>query len=254
MTLAIHIDGPAGAPPLVFLHAIATSAALWRPQVDQLSQRFRVVRVDLPGHGASALLPEGAGFADYADAVAETLSTHGIDRFSLVGMSFGAMVAMRVALRHATRVERLVLACCAARTPPPVAAMWHERIAMVEREGIETQVETSLDRWFTPDFAAASPQTLDWVRGMIRQTPAAGFVAAARIIATLDHMALLPKLAMPCLVLAGAEDKAAAPAMMQDFAAHIPTARFATLPAAHLANVEAPGAFGETIARFVEGQ
>ncbi len=51
MTLAIHIDGPAGAPPLVFLHAIATSAALWRPQVEQLSQRFRVVRVDLPGPG-----------------------------------------------------------------------------------------------------------------------------------------------------------------------------------------------------------
>jgi len=254
MTLAVHIDGPAGAPALVFLHAIATSGELWRPQVEPLARRFRLVRVDLPGHGASELLPEGASFADYADAVADTLSANGVERFSLVGMSFGAMVAMQVAIRHADRVERLVLACCAARTPPPVAAMWHERIAAVERDGIETQVETSLDRWFTPDFAAASPQTLDWVRGMIRRTPSAGFVAAARVIATLDHMALLPALTLPCLVLAGAEDKAAAPATMQDFAANIPGATFATLPAAHLANVEAPAAFADLIERFVDGR
>lgn len=254
MSLAVHIEGPAAAPTLVFLHAIATSAELWRPQVVPLSRRFRVVRLDLPGHGGSDLLPEGAGFPDYADAVAETLSAHGIGQFGLVGMSFGAMVAMQVAVRHAARVERLVLACCAARTPLPVAAMWHDRIAAVARDGIETQVETSLERWFTPDFAAASPQTLDWVRGMIRRTPAAGFVAAARSIATLDHLALLPALTMPCLVLAGAEDKAAAPAMMQDFAAHIPGAAFSTLPAAHLANVEAPGAFVDAIERFVDGR
>ncbi|WCT79230.1 alpha/beta fold hydrolase [Novosphingobium humi] len=252
MTLAVHIDGPASAPTLVFLHAIATSGELWRPQVEPLAQRFRVVRVDLPGHGASAPLPDGATFADYADAVADTLSAHGVERFSLIGMSFGAMVAMQVALRHAARVERLVLACCAARTPPPVAAMWHERMAAVTQDGIETQIETSLDRWFTPAFAAASPQTLDWVRAMIRGTPEEGFVAAAWIIATLDHSALLPTLTMPCLVLAGAADKAAPEEMMRDFAASIPAATFVALPAAHLANVEAPQAFTDAIERFVD--
>lgn len=254
MTLAVHVDGDKAAPAIVFLHAIATSAALWSPQVAPLAERFRVVRIDLPGHGDSPVLPESASFADYADAVANTLARHRIDRFALVGMSFGAMVAMQVAVRHAARVERLVLACCAARTPSNVAAMWHERIAAVEEGGMSTQEETSLARWFTPGFAAASATTLDWVRGMIGRTPPAGFRAAARIIADLDHVALLPHIRMPCLVLAGEQDKAAPPEGMRGFSTDIPDARFATVPAAHLANVESPSAFTEVIARFMDGR
>lgn len=251
MTLAIYEDGPIDAPAIVFLHAIATSSALWTPQVAPLAGQFRVVRVDLPGHGGSALLPEGAGFIDYADAVANALAARGIDRFALTGMSFGAMVAMQVAVRYPERVARLVLACCAARTPPPVAAMWHERIAAVTRDGIETQIETSLERWFTHDFATGSPITLDWVRSLIRTTPDAGFVAAARVIADLDHIALLPHLATRCLVLAGEHDKAAPPTVMQEFATLIPDARVAILPTAHLANIEAATAFTETVGAFV---
>ncbi len=254
MTLAVYSDGPETAPVIVFLHAIATSAKLWDPQIEPLAQCFRVVRIDLPAHGDSPALPKGASFADYADAVAAAITAHGIDRFSLVGMSFGAMVAMQIAVRHPLRVERLVLACCAARTPSPITAMWLDRIAAVERGGMATQVETSLERWFTPNFAAASPDTLDWVRAMILSTPSAGFIAAARIIATLDHVPLLHQIEVPCLVVAGEHDKAAPPEAMRAFAANIRSAVFATLPTAHLANVEAPDAFIEAVTRFVDGR
>lgn len=250
MTIKVHIDGAADAPAIVLIHAIGTSSALWLPQVPVLARAFRVVRVDLPGHGDSPSLPSGAQFSDYADAVVAALADRGVDRFILVGLSFGAMVSMQIAIRHAVRVRGLLLACCAAKTPAPVAQMWHDRIVTVETHGIESQVETSLERWFTPGFADASPTTLDWIRAMIRNTSAKGFTAAAGIIAGLDHVALLPLIDVPCLVLAGAHDRAAPADAMSGIAAAIPGARFETIEAAHLANVEAPVAFTETVGRF----
>ncbi|RYD27304.1 MAG: alpha/beta fold hydrolase, partial [Lysobacteraceae bacterium] len=97
MTLAVQIEGRDDAPAVVLLHAIATSSKLWAPQVAPLAADFRVIRVDLPGHGASPLLPGCADYESYADAVVSALADRGIDKFVLVGLSFGAMVAMQIA-------------------------------------------------------------------------------------------------------------------------------------------------------------
>lgn len=250
MTVAVYEDGPSGGQAVVLLHPIATASALWAAQAAPLAGTYRVLRVDLPGHGASAPLAEGATFADYAEAVAAALDRHGVRSACVVGLSFGAMVAMRLAVGRPDLVGRLLVACCAVRTPDPVAAMWRERIAAVAAGGMEAQVQPTLDRWFTPAFAGASPQTMRWVGGLIRSTPPAGYRAAARIIATLDHRALLPELAMPVLALAGEHDAAAPPDGMRTFASSMPDARFETVAAAHLANVEASSAFTEAVGRF----
>lgn len=252
MSLNIQIEGANDAPALVLLHAIATSSELWRPQMGVLAQHFRVVRIDLPGHGASAVLQGEPTYADYADAVAQTLIGEGIDRYVLVGLSFGAMVSMQIAVRHAAQVRGVVLANCAAKTPPPVAQMWRDRMNAVEQAGMAGQVAGTLDRWFTPGFAACAPLTLDWVRGMILGTSARGFISAARMISGLDHMSLLPQIACPALVLAGAHDQAAPPAGLAAIADAIPGGRLATLEAAHLANVEAPVAFTEAVGGFAQ--
>jgi 3-oxoadipate enol-lactonase len=248
--LAVRDDGQRDAPPIVLLHAIATSSELWSAQVAPLAVRHRVIRVDLPGHGASPPLRPGASFEGYADAVADALDAHGVGRCTLAGLSFGAMVALQLATRRPEQVERLVLACCAVRTPPPVAAMWRERADAVAASGMAGQVAGTLDRWFTPAFAAASPATLAWVGGLIRGTSGDGFTAAAAIISELDQVALLGQVPVPCLVVAGEHDQAAAPGMMQGFASALPNSRFVTLPAAHLACVEAPVAFTEALAAF----
>ena len=250
MTLTVHVDGAAESPTIVLLHAIGTSSQLWLPQVPALATQFRVVRVDLPGHGASPAPTPGAGFAEYSDAVADALTEHGIDEFILAGISFGAMVAVQIAVDHAPRVRGLVLACCGVVTSEPVSRAWRERIAAVESDGMGSQVESSLERWFTPAFAAASPVTLAWVRSMIAGTTPEGFTGAADMIAGLDHSAHLTKLDMPSLVIAGERDQAAPPTAMRAFADTIATARFETIDAAHLANVEAPVAFTERLGAF----
>lgn len=253
MTLAVQIEGRDDAPAVVLLHAIATSSKLWAPQVAPLAADFRVIRVDLPGHGASPLLPGCADYESYADAVVSALADRGIDKFVLVGLSFGAMVAMQIAVRNPDTVAGLVLACCAAYTPPPVAAMWRDRVDGVKQGGLAGQAPGTLGRWFTPSFAEASPQTVEWVRGMIVETPDEGFVAAATMISTLDHRELLPRITARTVVVAGEHDQAAQPAGLAAIADAIPNASLITLNAAHLANVEAPVAFVEAIAAFAKG-
>ena len=55
MTVALHhvVDGPADAPVLVLAGSLGSTTQMWRPQVPALAARFRVVRVDLRGHGGS---------------------------------------------------------------------------------------------------------------------------------------------------------------------------------------------------------
>ncbi|WP_017667612.1 alpha/beta fold hydrolase [Sandarakinorhabdus sp. AAP62] len=251
MTMAAHRAGPSDAPVLVLLHAIATSSALWTPQLAALASRFHVVRIDLPGHGDSPAMTGSPGYPDYADAVAATLAGLGIHSASIAGLSFGAMVAMQLAVRHPALASRVALANCAAFTPPPVADMWRARIAAVEQGGMASQRAVTLDRWFTPGFAASAALTLDWIGSMIEATPSAGFIAAARMISSLDHRDILSAIASPTLVLSGAHDLATTPAIMAGIVAALPHAQLASLDAAHLANVEAPVAFAEALGAFM---
>ncbi len=108
--IAVHVSGPAEAPPLVVLHGALGSTAL---ETDRLvrfwERRFHVAAVDLRGHGESAAVAGIPTWEDYAadvEAVAETL---GLDRFRLFGFSMGGGIALAVASRLGARVERLAV-------------------------------------------------------------------------------------------------------------------------------------------------
>lgn len=249
--LAAHRAGDVGAPPLVLLHSIATSGAVWHPQVAIWARRHHVIALDLPGHGDSPALPEGADFGDYAGAVAATLDALGIEAAAMVGLSFGSMIAQRFAIDFPERTRAIVLSNGVAFAPQPVSAAWQERIADAERNGMLAQADATLGRWFTPPFAAAAPQTLDWVRGLIAETTLAGYVGAAQAIARLDHRAMLGNIRCPSLVLAGEEDAAAPHVAVRTIADAIPGATFHALPAAHLMNVEVPTDYTETVGAFL---
>ena len=91
--LAYRVDGSANDQPVVLLHGLATSSVLWAPQRPAWSAQFRVVSIDLPGHGLSAPQPGVSSMADYARAVKDVLDHLNIDRAACVGLSLGGMVA-----------------------------------------------------------------------------------------------------------------------------------------------------------------
>lgn len=104
-----RIDGPA----VVFLHGLIGSTAWWDPVLPAFDD-WRVVRVDLLGHGGSVAPYNGYGVAAQADRVADVLDRMLVDRAVVVGHSFGGLVATALAQQH----PRLVRAVSLIGTPP----------------------------------------------------------------------------------------------------------------------------------------
>jgi 3-oxoadipate enol-lactonase len=250
--LFCRVAGPAEAPAVVLLHALATHGELWLPQWPVWSMAFRLVAIDLPGHGMSPAPQAPMTLADHAGQVADALDALGIERAAVVGLSLGGMVAQALALRQPGRVRSLVLAHTTARTLPAVREIWDTRLAQFEREGLEKQVEPTLGRWFTPAFATASPMTMAWVARQIRATSPAGYTGAIRAIQGLDHFDRLGAITVPALVVAGDADAAVPLHAASALAERLPHAKlFVLKDAGHLGNVQQPVAFTEAVGGFL---
>lgn len=249
--MAYDIVGNKG-PWVILVHSLATCRALWRPQVEALAGRFRILSLDLRGHGESSA-PRGAySFEQLAADVIGLMDALRIDRARYVGLSIGGMVGEFLGLLAPRRFERLVLAGVTSQIAPAGAALWDERIATVEDKGMEVMVAPTLERWFTPPFRAAQPELMAWVGEMIRSTPVAGYVGCGRALQTLDITARLSEIQLPTLVLAGGEDTGTPVAASRLVAESIPGARFEIIPAAsHLACLEQPEAFNRLLQEFL---
>ena len=102
-------DGPPDAPPILLVHGLAGSTAWWDPVVPMLARNFRVIRVDLRGHGKSPSPRQGYDTATQARSVAAALDSLGISRFFLVGHSTGGYVATAIAEQRRDAVVALTL-------------------------------------------------------------------------------------------------------------------------------------------------
>lgn len=251
--LAYSVEGPAGAPPVVLLHALATSRELWLPQLPAWTTHFQIIRIDLPGHGDSPQAEGNATLAGFADEVAKVLDHLHIQRAAFVGLSLGGMVAQAFALACPERCSALVLAHTSARTDAAVKDIWQGRLEQLEKDGLPAQAQAILGRWFPPAFAQASPMTLQWIASQIKATSPEGYAAAIRAIQQLDHLDMLKNITVPTLVIAGEADMAAPPAAGALMAGQISNSRQAVLPGvAHLGNVQAPVLFTETAGAFLQ--
>jgi 3-oxoadipate enol-lactonase len=242
VSVALHhvIEGPGDGPVVLLGSSLGTNLEVWDPQVPALDGRLRVVRFDHRGHGRSPVPPGPYEIADLAGDVLALMDRLGIERAHYCGLSIGAMVGMSLALDAPHRIDRLVLMCTAAHHPP--AAAWAERARTVLAAGdAEPVADTIVDRWLTPGFAREHPAVRRALREMLVSQPPHGYAACCGAIERMDLRGDLPRITAPTLVIAGADDPAAAPEHQQLIADAIPGARLALVAdAAHLASVQQP--------------
>jgi 3-oxoadipate enol-lactonase len=236
----LHHDstGDERAPVLLLGCSLGTAIAMWEPQVAPLAEHLRVICYDHRGHGASPVPPGPYEIEDLGRDVLALMDRLGVERASFGGVSLGGMVAMWLGANAPDRVERLVLCCTSAHMPP--ASAWAERAAKVRAAGTtEVVADAVVERWLSPGFADAHPDTQAWLRSMLLATDADGYAACCGAIERMDLRAALPSIAAPTLVVSGADDQAAPPEHQAALADAIPAARLETLaPAAHIASVE----------------
>jgi 3-oxoadipate enol-lactonase/4-carboxymuconolactone decarboxylase len=247
--LRIRIDGRETAPVLLLSNSLGTSLEMWDPQVDALSQRFRVVRYDVRGHGGS---PPPAGPATIEDLGLDALAVLdavGAPRAAFMGLSMGGLTGLWLAQNHPDRIERLVIANSAAVIPPP--ELWNDRIALVQREGLGAVVDALLSRWLTADCLAAGGEAPTRLREIFLGNDAGGYAACCAAVRDADLRAGLGRIRCPTLIVAGLHDKATPPEASRAMAAGIPGARLVELDAAHLSNWERPQEFTRAVLGFL---
>ena len=224
----LELTGPANAPVLVLSNALGATADMWRDQLPAFAERFRVIRYEhQPLASVPALTASLTGELDKA----------GVQRVSFCGLSLGAMVGMTLAIDSPERVNRLVLACTAARFGEP--ADWQEKAARVRAAGMRAAAEEALELWLGPGH----PERERFLRMQLDTDPEF-YARGLEAIGGFDFRARLGEIQAPTLVLAGELDRATIPADGRLVADGIPDAAFAVVPgAAHIANADAPGVF-----------
>jgi 3-oxoadipate enol-lactonase len=247
-----QIDGPAGAPWLVFSNSLATDLTMWDHQAGELKQTYRVLRYDQRGHGGTDAPAGRYSFETLlADAVA-LMDALGIKKAHFAGLSMGGATALGLAETHPDRLDRVVVCDSPCQSTPASTQQWEERIAIAEKQGIEALVEPTVARWFPPEVLDAKPPHVDKVRQMIRTTPVNGFIGCAAALADHNYAAAVAAVTRPVLFMAGEKDSVT-PVAMRKLCTALPGSRYAELPGAgHISNMDQPKAFTEILRDFLK--
>ena len=250
MRLDHRLHGREGAPLLVLANSLGTSQQLWGRQLPELTERFRVLTYDHPGHGASALPTEPCTVEAFAHGLLRLLDELALERVSVCGTSLGGMVGMALALAAPERVERLILSCTSAHLGPPDG--WTGRARVVRAEGIAAIADAVVVRWFTSELAREQPETVARFRAMLVGTPPEGYARCCDALAVWDARERISAIPVPTLVIAGAEDQATPVEHARFLASRIPQARLLVLErAAHLANVGRAEEFTNVVSDYL---
>ena len=247
-----RIDGR-GSRWVTFVTGIANDLTMWDGQVPALEEDFRILRYDLRGHGGSETTNGDYTIALLVEDLRALLDSQRVQRTALVGLGLGGAIVQAFAVAHPERVEKLMPCCCRARMVPDFATLWHNLRATVQKNGLESIVEPTVQRWFSEDFKAAHPEVLEKIRRMIRGTTLEGYMGVTAAFLGLDIQDL-GKIEAPTLYVSGAEDKLGGPPeLMQGLAAQVKGARHVSVPnAAHIANIQNPEGFNRVLKEFLQ--
>jgi len=253
----IHYDliGPEGGRTLAFSHALAADSGMWAEQIPVLlALGFRVLRIDMRGHGGSDAVPGDYTLRELAADIVAVLDRLGIAAADYVGLSIGGMIGEALAIHFSERVSSLMLC----ETPPAAlrnaAEVWGPRVAAVRSSNsLEPIADATMERWLTPEFKVRNPRRWQQIRDTVAATSPGGYCGCVAALSRFDFSRELRNVRVPVLVLYGEDDRATSHEENQRLASLIPGGRFIAFPGArHLPNVEAPDRFNRILTEWLK--
>ena len=244
--------GPPGAPVLMLIHGVTFTAELnWGKVLAPLSRHFRVVAMDLRGHGDG--IPVGWRFRleDCADDVAALAKVLAIDSFVTVGYSMGGMIAQLVYRRHAPIVSGLVL-CATARNvlgspaeklaalalPSAAAAIWWNPLLQpVSAEILGRALLGPVD----------DPATARWARAQMRRTPLGTALSAVQAVCEFTSHSWISQVDVSAAVVVTTRDHIVSASRQRKLAVAIPGASIHEVNADHAVCITAPQVFAQVL-------
>ncbi|MFE3055770.1 alpha/beta fold hydrolase [Nocardia sp. NPDC059239] len=242
-------------PVVVMLAGFGLDHRLWDGQVESLASTHRVICVDLLGTGRSSKPLTGYATVEQADLLIDTLHRLRVDRFSLVGHSFGGMVAFAVAALRPDLVERLILVGSngvrAARSDEfPFGAPPEKMLdALVTAE--RTNPVASRRRTLAAGFASdPDPAVLDFLTRIFQDMPSWSAIACFEQMYATDQIEYIGRLTMPVMQVVGELDRVHPAAGAQWLQARLKSAVLEILPSVgHYPMFESPAALSSFLVR-----
>ncbi|MCE7000478.1 alpha/beta hydrolase [Saccharothrix sp. S26] len=252
----IAYDDEGDGLPVLLVHGHPFSRSMWRPQVDRLRSRYRVIAPDLRGYGETTVVPGKTPWAVFATDLIALLDRLDVDRAVLCGLSMGGQIVMELHRAFPSRVRALVLADTFPEADTPDAAEARRTLAArVRREGMGPYADEVLDKMISPRNVVTQPAVAEHVLGMMRGTSPEGAAAGWRGRAERpDYVDSLSRATVPALVIVGEDDEYTPVTVAERMHATIPASTLAVIPGAgHLPNLERPREFTDALERFLEG-
>jgi len=239
--------------PIVFLHAFPLNRTMWTAQEQALSSQFRVITIDLRGHGESDAPLWHYTLDQSAEDVRALLDQLAIQQALFVGLSMGGYILFAFYRKYAGRVKGMVLADTRAQADTEEGKEGRFQMAQVAyKKGPSAIADMMIPKLLSPATVRSRPEIVQAVRTKIEGNQISGIAGDLMAMAERpDSVSLLKQITCPTQVIVGGLDQATPPSDARLMAEQIPGARLALIPnAAHLANLEQPGAFNQILGSF----
>ena len=240
--------------PLVFLHAFPLNRTMWVDQEKALSTQFRVITIDLRGHGESDAPLWHYSLDQAADDVCGLMDHLSVQQPILVGLSMGGYIALAFYRKYAERVKGLVLADTRAQADTEDGKRARFEMAQTAyKQGPSAIADIMIPKLLSPGTIQTRPELVQRVRGMIEGNQVSGIAGDLMAMAQRpDSVPFLQRIHCPTQIIVGELDVPTPPADARLIAESIPNARLAIIPeASHLSNLEQPDRFNEIVRAFV---
>ena len=238
-------------PALVLLHGWAENHNFWKFQIPDFSKDYKVVAIDLRGHGESDKPKAEYSIQKFADDLYHVLNGLGIDRAIIAGHSMGGMTALVFCLAHPEKVKALILV-------NTTSAGIHEAGIISPKEILEiirtSGFENVVKQFFAQTFFASgtSGDLINWAKSEVLKTPQ--YVVEEALKAIMEHAVTrkLSKITVPTLIIHSTEDLAIGVKMAEIMNERIPNSRLKIVEGAgHHTMLEKPDEFKNTVLDFL---
>jgi len=235
-------------PPLVFVHGAGDDARVWRPQLAALADEFTLVAWDEPGAGRSSDVPGDFALADYANCLAALIDALALGPAHVAGLSWGGTVVQELYRHRPALVATLILI--------DTYAGWKGSLPEEEvgarvagaRQMLAAPAEDALPGLFAGDPPAEFVSLLEEIATAARP---ASLRTQLVVMAQADQRDLLPRIAVPTLLIWGERDARSPLSVAHQFEQAIPDTKLVVIPrCGHLSNLEQPEQFNAAVREF----
>ena len=246
-----------GGEPLVLIHGVGLNWQVWQPQLDALSDEFRVIAYDTLGHGNSRNPAADLGLDEYIKQLAELLDTLEIRRVNLCGHSMGALVTLGFSLKYPGRVLRIISMMAAYDRSSEHRQRSRKVADILADSGTGVLLDSTLKRWFTkqdysdPTRAELIHRVADWLKAADKD----GYSRAYRVFAENGetHVGQLADITAPALFITAQNDPNSTPEMSRRMAEEVQRGQVHIMPGErHMGQYLAAQGIEPLIRRFLQ--